>query len=187
MNFEVDDNITIVQTGGDDIATQQVTLKKDIKVDSVNAGGTLINNNGLSFVDASGVQRPNTVAVKSDGIDMGNNQITNLAAGTNSTDAVNLGQLKGVVEVFGGGATIGLDGALIAPTYEVGNADQEFNTVGDAIKELNTGWTVKSDGAIGGNTDGSAIQARDIVDIGVKDPADENLLVESKQDGDTNH
>lgn len=186
VNFEGDDNITIVQTGGDDNATLQVTLEKDIKVDSVNAGGTLINSNGLSFVDPiSDVSLPNTVAVKSDGIDMGNNQITNLAAGTNSTDAVNLGQLKGVVEVFGGGATIGLDGALTAPTYVVGNADQEFNTVGDAIEELNTGWTVKSDGAIGGNTDGSAIQARDIVDIGVKDPADENLLVESKQDGDT--
>ncbi|NLA51250.1 MAG: hypothetical protein GX860_03860, partial [Alcaligenaceae bacterium] len=82
VNFEGDDNITIVQTGGDNNAKLQVTLKEDIKVDSVNAGGTLINNNGLSFVDASGVLRPNTVFIKPDGIDMGGNKITNVAPGT---------------------------------------------------------------------------------------------------------
>ncbi|QPT39038.1 Haemagglutinin [Oligella ureolytica] len=186
VDFTGDSNITIEQTGTDDDAKLAVKLNRDLDLDSVTAGGTVINANGLSFINLiSGEPLPNTVAIKPYGIDMGNNKISNLAAGTNSTDAVNVGQLKGVVEVFGGEATIGLDGTLIAPTYVVGNADQEFNTVGDAIKELNTGWTVKSDGTIGGNTDGSAIQARDIVDIGVKNPADENLLVESKQDGDT--
>ena len=61
-------------------------LAKDITVDSVKAGNTTLNNDGLTI--AGGPSVTNT------GINAGNKKITNVTAGTNDTDAVNLKQLK---------------------------------------------------------------------------------------------
>jgi len=61
-------------------------------------------------------------------------RIVNLAAGQGDTDAVNVGQLRGVAAALGGGAGINAAGGFIAPTYSVGGAT--VNTVGDAIANL---------------------------------------------------
>ena len=71
-----------------------VTLNKDLNVNSVIANGTKIDDNGLSFVDASGSAVANSPAISKTGINAGNQKITNVAAGTDDTDAVNLAQLK---------------------------------------------------------------------------------------------
>ncbi len=67
--------------------------------------------------------------------------LANIKAGTNDTDAVNVGQLKGAVDALGGGATINADGTIKAPTYNITNPANgtvtTANNVGDALKGLN--------------------------------------------------
>ena len=69
----------------------KVKLKDDISVNSVTAktikaGDTTINDNGLTI--------KNGPSVTKEGINAGNKAITNVKAGTNNTDAVNVSQLK---------------------------------------------------------------------------------------------
>ncbi|WP_434986759.1 YadA-like family protein [Vreelandella zhaodongensis] len=77
-----DENIT-TKTTGDGV---QVTLNRDLDVDSVTTGNTTVNNEGVSIKDGPSM----TV----DGIDAGGNTITNVAPGVNETDAVNVGQMN---------------------------------------------------------------------------------------------
>ncbi|EGK07395.1 trimeric autotransporter adhesin Knh [Kingella kingae] len=66
-------------------------LAKNITVDSVNAGNTTVNNAGITIKNAD----PNkTVSLTDGGLNNGGNTITNVAAGVNDTDAVNVSQLK---------------------------------------------------------------------------------------------
>ncbi|MFX8910663.1 cell surface protein, partial [Acinetobacter baumannii] len=58
---------------------------KDVKFDSVNVGGHVLNQQGLTIKGGPSI----TV----NGINAGGKQITNVAAGTSATDAVNKGQL----------------------------------------------------------------------------------------------
>ena len=81
-----DNNIGVVSNG---IDTLNIKLAKTLTgLDSVTAGGTTINNGGLT-VDGKNYVSPN-------GINANNQKITNVADGTNSNDAVNYGQLKKV-------------------------------------------------------------------------------------------
>ncbi|MGN4003247.1 YadA-like family protein, partial [Burkholderia gladioli] len=77
----------------------------------------------------SSANRANTVSVG--GGVAGTRQIVNVAAGTQGTDAVNVGQLNEVVTALGGGASIAADGSMKAPAYHVG--DKTYGNVGDAI------------------------------------------------------
>lgn len=84
-------------TGDDNITTEanpngvQVKLNKDLKVDSVKAGDTTINNDGLTINGGPSVTKS--------GINAGDKKITGVAAGTDETDAVNVSQLKEVKEI----------------------------------------------------------------------------------------
>lgn len=84
-------------TGDDNITTEanpngvQVKLNKDLKVDSVKAGDTTINNDGLTVNGGPSVTKA--------GIDAAGNKITGVAAGTDDADAVNVSQLKEVKEI----------------------------------------------------------------------------------------
>ena len=79
-----DNNIGVVSNG---IDTLNIKLAKTLTgLDSVTAGGTTINNGGLT-VDGKNYVSPN-------GINANNQKITNVADGTNSNDAVNYGQLQ---------------------------------------------------------------------------------------------
>lgn len=71
-----------------DGANITVSLKKDITVDSVKAGNTTVNNEGVTIVGGPSM----TV----NGIDAGGKKITNVASGTEASDAVNYGQLRDV-------------------------------------------------------------------------------------------
>ncbi|WP_107310139.1 beta strand repeat-containing protein, partial [Burkholderia metallica] len=73
--------------------------------------------------------------------------LKNVAMGIGDTDAVNVGQLKGVTTVLGGGAEIGADGSVTAPKYHIG--DKTYGTVGDALAAAAASG--------GGGTDSNAV------------------------------
>ena len=91
-------------TGDDNITTEanpngvQVKLNKDLNVDSVKAGDTTINNDGLKIAGGPSVTKA--------GIDAAGNKISNVGDGIvdeNSKDAVNGSQLYEVKELAGKG------------------------------------------------------------------------------------
>ncbi|NTX49197.1 YadA-like family protein [Burkholderia cepacia] len=94
---------------------------------SVTAGGA----GGVALGSGSVANRGTAVSV---GSGKAQRQIVNVAKGTQSTDAVNLSQLKGVTDALGGGSGIGTDGAVTAPSYTVG--DKTYNNVGDALAAM---------------------------------------------------
>ena len=77
-------NITVAQSGN----TYAVATTDDMTVNSITAGDTVINNNGLTINGGPSVTK--------DGINAGNKRITNVAPGVNGTDAVNVNQLNEV-------------------------------------------------------------------------------------------
>ena len=110
----------------------KLSLKKDLTVDSVKAGDSTLNNDGLTIAGGP--------SVKKDGINAGDKTITNVAAGDvaeNSKDAVNGGQLhnvaKGVADVLGGDAAV--DGNGKVTMTNIGETGK--GNVNDAIKHVN--------------------------------------------------
>ena len=87
-----DGNIVISKSASDNKVTYN--LAKDLKVDSVTAGDTVVNNDGITINNGSA--NGNTVSLTKDGLNNGGNRITNVAPGVNGTDAVNVDQLKGI-------------------------------------------------------------------------------------------
>ena len=81
-----DGNIGVVANGKDKL---EIKLAKDIKVNSVKAGDTTINNEGLTIEGGPSVTKA--------GINAAGNKITGVAAGTDDTDAVNVSQLNNAV------------------------------------------------------------------------------------------
>ena len=113
-------------TGDDNITTEanpngvQVKLNKDLNVDSVKAGDTTINNDGLTVNGGPSVTK--------NGIDAAGNKITNVAAGTDDKDAVNVSQLKNVEKVANKGWNLtanGTNSSNVAPgeTVDLNNTD----------------------------------------------------------------
>ena len=96
-------NISVVQDGlnAEGGKNYKVSLAENIDLGqngSIKAGNTTINNNGLTVQGGP--------SVTTDGIDAGKNVITNVAAGTKDTDAVNVSQLKAVQEIAAAKTTI---------------------------------------------------------------------------------
>ncbi|EOR03880.1 hypothetical protein F896_03327, partial [Acinetobacter genomosp. 15BJ] len=132
-----EENLTVSKTGND----IKYGLNKDLKVDSVTAGDTVINDNGVTIANGPSVTKS--------GINAAGNPITNVGAGVNDTDAVNKGQLDDAAaasktEVTQGKnitvtKTTGADGQDI---YNVATKDTvDFNnvTVGDVNIDGATG------------------------------------------------
>ncbi|WP_349252923.1 YadA-like family protein [Burkholderia cenocepacia] len=94
-------------------------------------------------------------------------QIVNVAAGTQTTDAVNVGQLKGVTDSLGGGSAVGADGKVTNPTYSLADpADASksvaYDNVGDALSNL--------DGRTATNTQNITVINKQLADSGLVDP-----------------
>ena len=82
-----DGNIGVVSNGTD---TLNIKLAKNVKVDSVTAGNTVINNNGLTV--------GGNTYVTNNGINANNQTITNVASGgTTDSNAANIGDVKTAV------------------------------------------------------------------------------------------
>ncbi|CDN62053.1 hypothetical protein I35_4217 [Burkholderia cenocepacia H111] len=87
---------------------------------------------------SSQTDRDNSVSVGSAALQR---QITNMAAGTKATDAVNVSQLEPVVTALGGGAAIDpTTGVVTGPTYSLTNGGTQ-TTVGGALGELDNALT----------------------------------------------
>ncbi|MCJ9344285.1 YadA-like family protein [Acinetobacter baumannii] len=156
-------NLKVTKTGN----TIQYGLNRDLNIDSVTAGDSKLDTNGLTIAGGPSVTKT--------GIDAAGNTISNVAAGTNATDAVNKGQLDALstssnnktdalgnstANNLGGGASSdSTTGAVSSPTYTVNG--NNVNNVGDAITALDKGWTLQSNG-----TNAAAVKAGDTVDIG---------------------
>lgn len=125
-----DDNIT-TKAEGDKVT---VKLNKDITVDSVKAGDTTINNDGLTIAGGPNVTKS--------GIDAAGKTISNVADGAvnaNSKDAVNGSQLYEVKELAGKGwnATVNKDGGEAVTVNKDGS-----ETEGGTVQKVSPGDTV---------------------------------------------
>ena len=132
-------NIDITRNGNDLMFATSADLTADSL--TINNGGPVLNV---------------------DGINMNDKKLTNVAAGTLSTDskdAVNASQLFAVgnstAAAFGGNSTFDPDTGMVTPSLTVG--DRNFTTVNDALDDLNTtlaattveaskGWNLQANG-----------------------------------------
>lgn len=77
----------------------QFKLAKDLtNLNSVNAGGTKIDEKGISFVDANGQAKANTPVLSANGLDLGGKRISNIGAAVDDNDAVNFKQFNEVAK-----------------------------------------------------------------------------------------
>ena len=93
------DNIVVETVNNSDgSTTYKVATAKDLKADSVTAGDTVLNNDGVKVGNdvalTSDGLKAGDVGVTAAGINAGNKAVTNVAAGVNDTDAVNVSQLN---------------------------------------------------------------------------------------------
>src|SRR5690606_5053480 len=96
-----DGNIDLTKAGKD----VQFNLAKDIAVESVTTGDTVLNTDGVTInggpngpivLNNTGLTAGTVIISSVTGINAGGFQITNVKAGVADTDAVNVSQLKGV-------------------------------------------------------------------------------------------
>ncbi|MCK3658715.1 hypothetical protein A4G18_08330 [Pasteurellaceae bacterium Pebbles2] len=80
-----DTNLSVKGTPTGNNTDYEISLSKDLNVNSVIAGNTKLNNEGVKV---------GGVTLAATGLNNGGNKITNVAAGEADTDAVNYGQLK---------------------------------------------------------------------------------------------
>ncbi|UZD16237.1 YadA-like family protein [Gallibacterium anatis] len=85
-----DGNIRISKSTSSNNVTYN--LSKDIKVDSISVGDTLVNNDGITI--SKGNSDGQDVRITKNGLNNGGNRITNVANGEVDSDAATVGQLK---------------------------------------------------------------------------------------------
>ncbi|WP_196759825.1 YadA-like family protein, partial [Moraxella catarrhalis] len=77
----------------------QFKLAKDLtNLNSVSAGGTRIDEKGVSFIEPNGQAKANTPVLSANGLDMGGKRISNIGAAVNDNDAVNFKQFNEVAK-----------------------------------------------------------------------------------------
>ena len=194
-----DNNIGVVSNGTD---TLNIKLAKTLTgLDSVTAGGTTINNGGLT-VNGKNYVSPN-------GINANNQKITNVADGTNSNDAVNYGQLQNVINSIDKAPTVKAKDANVTVTEGTNAAGgKEYivglgNTInvgtahpvtvdgnaGHVTGLQNTDWNVDNPVAVPGRaaTEDQLKKVNDTVNTN-KDQIDKNkqAIADNKQNITTN-
>ena len=134
---EQGDNIVVEEsTNAEGGKHYKVSTAKNLNVDSVKAGDTTVNNDGVTI--------NNGPSMTKDGINANNTKVTNVADGVDAADAVNKGQLdkvdtkvsnvaQNVVNVLGGDATVNGNGDITMTNIgETGKGN-----INDAIKSVN--------------------------------------------------
>ena len=152
-------------TGDDNITTEanpngvQVKLNKALNVDSVTAGDTTINNDGLTVNGGPSVTKS--------GINADNKKITGVEAGTDDKDAVNVSQLNDVKKVANKGWNLtanGSNSSNVAPgeTVDLNNTDGNIQITKNATDDnvtfnLNKTINVTNVNATGNVTAGDTV------------------------------
>ncbi|HAV4220085.1 trimeric autotransporter adhesin Ata [Acinetobacter baumannii] len=114
------DNIVVKETVNKDGSTNyEVATKKDLTLNSVTTGDSVLNNNGLTIKEGASITK--------EGINAGGKQITNVADGINAKDAVNVDQLSKVKE--------NLNGRITDTNNQLNDAKKDL---GDQINNTNT-------------------------------------------------
>ena len=159
-----DKNVSVEKvTAKDGHSIYNVGVSRDLNVDTVtlpnvDGSSTKLSANGLSFVDIDG--NPTGPMVTANGIDAGNQKITNVAPAIiskESKDAVNGSQLynlgNNINNVFGGNASY--DGDIINWTNIGGtghnNIDDAIKSIGDQATNANKGWNIATDNGVTSN------------------------------------
>ncbi|MDC4281961.1 trimeric autotransporter adhesin Ata [Acinetobacter baumannii] len=117
------DNIVVKETVNKDGSTNyEVATKKDLTLNSVTTGDTVLNNNGLTIKDGPSITK--------EGINAGGKKITNVADGVNAKDAVNVDQLTKVKD--------NLNGRITDTNNQLNDAKKDLgNQIADTNKNLN--------------------------------------------------
>ena len=135
------DNIGVVSDGSNNL---KVRLAKDldgletVTVRDASGNTTVVKGDGVTITSPSG----NTVSLSNEGLDNGGNVITNVAAGKDGTDAVNVDQLN----------------------QTVGNV---VNAAGDAIAHVNNKVDKLGDRVNKGLAGAAAMAGLEFMDIGI--------------------
>ncbi|WP_429585355.1 YadA-like family protein [Paraburkholderia youngii] len=130
-----DGNLVVSKsTTGNDV---RFDLARDLKVDSVTMGDTVVNNDGLTI--------KNGPSITTGGIDAGGRKIINVAAGVDAGDAVNKEQLDEVGKTASAGWNVSAQGANETNVAPGGTVDLK-NTDGNlAVSKSTTGNDVNFD------------------------------------------
>ncbi|SUA36808.1 adhesin [Neisseria zoodegmatis] len=145
-----DKNIVISKAADSDKVT--FDLADEVTANSVTTGDTVVNNagvkvgetaaltsDGLTIGNAKNGKAP--VVLNSDGLNNGGNAITNIAAGKNSNDAVNVSQLTPLASALGMAFDVA-SGNFGAPAFTVPRTDGStypaVNTIQGAIDHIGT-------------------------------------------------
>lgn len=120
-----DENIVVNKTKGQNENKYTVALNKNLNVDSLNAGGTQVNKDGITLQGKDG--KPG-VAITKDGINAGGQTIRNVKPGEKIDDAATVGQLKDLAGAAGNG--------LNELGNQIGRLDGRVNKVGAGAAAL---------------------------------------------------
>ncbi|WP_242612202.1 YadA-like family protein [Advenella incenata] len=121
-----DNNIVVGKTD----RNLTVGLNRNLNIDSIQVGDTLVNGDGLTITGG-----PN---VKKSGIDAGGKKIAGVANGTEGTDAVNLNQLNAVA---------GAAASEVAAGTNIASVQKTEGANGQAIYTVNAKGTAVSGGS----------------------------------------
>lgn len=89
-----------------------------------NGDTAVLSSTALTLTPENAAQKP--VSLTNQGLDNGNNRITNVAAGTSDTDAVNYGQIKSIINAG--------DGKIKGLTFAAGDNTSATVHLGDTLK-----------------------------------------------------
>ena len=170
--FTGDQNLTVAQTGEDDAGVVAITLNRDLDLDSVTVGDTVIDGTGVAIgadvkLGDTGLTIVGGPSVTVDGIDAGNQVITGVAAGVAGTDAVNVSQLEATAEATRtkyysvnstGGGNFDNDGATGADAIAAG---KDAEAEGDEAVAMGLAASASGDGslALGAGAQAQALNA----------------------------
>ncbi|TNE39752.1 MAG: hypothetical protein EP321_14425 [Sphingomonadales bacterium] len=135
-------NLTVTNSG----TNVTMDLNPDLNVTSVTAGNSVLDTNGLAISGGPG----GTVALTNAGLDNGGNVISNVAAGSAPTDAVNVSQLQlaqaaATTKVVAGNSNIVVSPTTTADGSTTYSVATSANLTADSLS-INGGPTLNSAG-----------------------------------------
>lgn len=136
VDFSGDKNIKISNDG----TNVKVELNNDIKVDTVTAGQTVMDNDGLKVgqntsLKADELKVDGKTYIDKNGLNANGNKITGVAEGKENTDAVNVGQLKDSEKTINNRID-GVENQVVNNTNRINKLGSRVNKVGAGAAAL---------------------------------------------------
>ena len=192
------DNIVVTpEQNADGSTTYKVATAPNLKADSLTAGETVVNNSGVTVGDKVALGKDGLKAgdvnITADGIDAGNKAISNVAKGTDDTDAVNVAQLNEQLAATEKTTTV-VAGKNVTVSEKVDGNNTEYTVNADktTLSQAANGAVKVSEGAK--DADGVTDYALDLTDeakadiakgVAAKDAVDNKGLTFAADNGTT--